>query len=141
MSKRPRFHLAFPVTDLEAAREFYQDVLGCTLGRESGDWIDFNLFGHQIVAHRVDEMPRVPTNKVYGEDVPACHFGLLLGRSEWNALKDRLVAQNIDFLIEPHVRFEGEAGEQATLFISDPSGNGLEFKSFANEADIFDRGI
>jgi len=137
----PRFHLAFPVTDLEQARKFYTEVLGCTLGRESRNWIDFNFCGHQIVAHRNDVMPDCPTSLVDGKQVPTRHFGLLLDRDQWRELADRLTEQKIDFLIAPHIRFEGEVGEQATMFITDPAGNGLEFKSFAAEEDIFARDI
>ncbi len=134
---RPRFHLAFPVTDLEQAREFYTNILGCSLGRESDCWIDFNFFGHQIVAHHSKDASDCPTSDVEGKKVPIRHFGLILERGDWQRLADRLTERKIKFLIEPHIRFEGLAGEQATMFIQDPSGNGLEFKSFANDDDIF----
>ncbi|PHZ86356.1 VOC family protein [Paremcibacter congregatus] len=134
---RPRFHLAFPVTDLEKARLFYRDVLGCKVGRESQKWIDFDFYGHQIVAHHNDRMPACPTSLVENKQVPTSHFGLLLDRDAWQNLADHLTAQGIDFLIPPHIRFEGEKGEQATMFIQDPAGNGLEFKSFASDDDIF----
>ncbi|PCJ32357.1 MAG: glyoxalase [Alphaproteobacteria bacterium] len=133
----PRFHLAFPVTDLAEARRFYTGVLGCKLGRESENWIDFDFYGHQIVAHYNEVMPECPTSAVEGKQVPTRHFGLLLGRDEWQRLANKLTALDIDFLIPPHIRFEGQPGEQATLFIQDPSGNGLEFKSFATDDDIF----
>jgi len=141
MKNRARFHLAFPVTDLEKTRLFYGNILGCTLGRESAHWIDFNFYDHQIVAHKVDQMPKYPTNDVEGKQVPSCHFGILLDRSDWESLRDKLIKENITFLIPPHIRFEGSTGEQATMFISDPSGNGLEFKSFASDKDVFDRDI
>jgi len=141
MTERARFHLAFPVSDLEQARSFYQDTLGCSLGRESSHWIDFDFYDHQVVAHLAEEMPKVPTNDVEGKQVPACHFGVILDGSAWEKLKDRLISKNIEFLIPPHIRFEGSAGEQATMFIQDPSGNGLEFKSFKSDSDVFDRAI
>lgn len=136
---QPRFHLAFPVKDIESTRRFYVDVLGCTPGREDVRWIDFDFRGHQISAHVVDAPLSMPTNIVDGIPVPVCHFGLILEWSEWHALRDRLRAQKIPFLIEPSIRFAGKAGEQATLFIVDPSGNGLEFKSFRDEVQIFAR--
>lgn len=141
MPNLPRFHLAFPVNDLEEARDFYTNTLGCSLGRESSRWIDFYFYGHQIVAHKVDEMPNTCTNDVEGKQVPSNHFGVLLDRERWEKLRDTLKEKDIEFLIEPHIRFEGEAGEQATMFITDPSGNGLEFKSFKSDSDIFDRAI
>ena len=141
MPDLPRFHLAFPVTDLEEARNFYVNTLGCSLGRESKSWIDFYFYGHQIVAHKVTDIPPSATNDVEGKQVPANHFGVLLDRTRWESLRDKLVAANVPFLIEPHIRFKGEAGEQATMFITDPSGNGLEFKSFKSDADIFARDL
>lgn len=141
MPDLPRFHLAFPVTDLEKARDFYTNTLGCTLGRESDYWIDFYFYGHQIVAHKVDAMPATATNDVEGKQVPSNHFGVLLDRPRWESLKEKLSDAGVSFLIEPHIRFEGEAGEQATMFITDPSGNGLEFKSFKSDTDIFNRTI
>lgn len=133
----PRFHMAFPVNDLKQARKFYTEILGCKLGRESHAWIDFNFYGHQIVAHHNDTMPDCPTSLVEGKQVPTRHFGLLLNREDWQSLADMLTNKKIDFLIPPHIRFEGEPGEQATMFIQDPAGNGLEFKSFASDDDIF----
>lgn len=133
----PRFHLAFPVNDLEKARAFYINILGCKQGRDSDRWIDFDFHGHQIVAHLDENMTPAPTSDVDGKQVPGQHFGLLMARDDWHILADRLKAENIPFLIEPYIRFEGEVGEQATLFIQDPSGNGLEFKSFASDEDIF----
>jgi len=138
---RPRFHLAFPVHDLEAARGFYATLLGCSQGREApGQWIDFNFFGHQIVAHMApEECGGAITNEVDGKKVPVRHFGLLMDWSDWEALARRLEVGGADFLIEPYVRFEGQAGEQGTFFVIDPSGNALEFKTFRNEGQIFAR--
>ena len=135
---RPPFHLAFPVDDLAAARRFYGDLLGCPEGRSSDRWIDFDLHGHQIVAHLApDAAPRRASNPVDGEDVPVPHFGLVLAMDEWKALADRLRAANVEFVIEPTIRFEGQAGEQATMFLLDPAGNALEFKAMADPANLF----
>jgi len=140
MSIRP-FHLAFPVHDLGAARGFYGGVLGCPEGRSSEDWIDFDLFGHQIVAHLDPAMADgVHRNAVDGDAVPAFHFGVVLTREQWDALVAKLNAVGTDYLIEPKVRFTGQPGEQATFFIRDPSGNALEFKAFADDAMIFATG-
>lgn len=137
-SSRPRFHLAFPVHDLGAARDFYGTVLGCPEGRSAHDWVDFDLFGHQIVAHHAPgERNSNHTNAVDGDDVPVPHFGLLLDPAQWQTLADRLVEAGITFVIEPHTRFAGEVGEQSTMFLLDPSGNALEFKAFADENQIF----
>jgi uncharacterized protein len=132
------FHLAFPVHDLDAARAFYGGVLGCREGRSSDRWIDFDLYGHQIVTH-LDEgaRPAGASNLVDGHDVPVPHFGVVLTMEDWEALADRLKAAGVTFGIEPHIRFEGQAGEQATMFFRDPSGNALEFKAFADDAMIF----
>ncbi|MFN0089593.1 MAG: VOC family protein [Acidimicrobiales bacterium] len=137
---RPPFHLAFPVHDLAAARRFYADVLGCGIGRESDAWIDFDLYGHQIVAH-LDQGPRRPAavNLVDGHDVPAPHFGVVLPWAEWEALAERLRLAGCRFLIEPGVRFAGQVGEQATFFVADPSENALEFKAFRDEGQLFAR--
>ncbi|WP_437510425.1 VOC family protein [Sorangium sp. So ce1099] len=158
MTQAPPFHLAFPVSDLEATRRFYLDVLGCRVGREAARWIDFDFFGHQISAHlvdktcvdktrvdetrvdeaRVDEAGAVvPTNPVDGKDVPVRHFGAILEWRAWHALVERLRGLGVQFLIEPHIRFVGEPGEQATLFVVDPSGHALEFKSFRDTRQIF----
>ena len=135
---RPRFHLAFPVRDIEATRAFYCDLLGAGVGRSAERWIDLDFWGHQVSAHLVDEDDAaVSTNPVDGEDVPARHFGVILPWEQWHALRDRLIAARVDFLIEPQVRFQGEPGEQATLFLTDPSGNALEFKSFREDASVF----
>ncbi|TNE91653.1 MAG: glyoxalase [Deltaproteobacteria bacterium] len=137
---RPRFHLAFPVADLEATRAFYVDVLGAGIGRSAERWIDFDFWGHQISAHLVDDAEdAVATNPVDGEQVPARHFGVILAWDDWHALRDRLRDRGIAFLIEPQIRFVGEPGEQATLFVRDPSGNALEFKSFQDDAAVFAR--
>lgn len=134
----PPFHLAFPVDDLQVAERFYIDVLGCSKGRSSDHWIDFNFFGHQIVAHLApDEAQDAQTSQVDGHQVPVKHFGLILDWPEWEGLAERLKDQKIKFIIEPYVRFEGEVGEQATMFFLDPSGNALEFKSFKDKSQIF----
>ena len=165
----PRFHLAIPVADLEAARTFYAGVLGCGVGRESDTWIDFDFFGHQVTAHLSPaEAPltasgaatthpaggkpgsagcgrdaRVPgeaaTNPVDGKQVPVRHFGVILDWQAWHALAERLRRAGVDFLIEPYVRFRGQVGEQVTLFVLDPSRNGLEFKAFKDESHLFAR--
>ena len=137
---RPRFHLAFPVRDLDEARAFYGGLLGCPEGRSSDEWVDFDLAGHQIVAHLAPgEAGPARTSAVDGEDVPVRHFGLILEPADWRGLAERLRAAGARFLIEPQVRFAGEAGEQSTMFLADPSGNALEFKAFAEEAMIFAR--
>jgi uncharacterized protein len=132
------FHLAFPVNDLEATRDFYLDVLGCGEGRSSDIWIDFDLFGHQIVAHKVDsDVKAKNTNPVDKDSVPIPHFGLVLEMEDWKALEQRLRKKGVDFVIGPKIRFEGEIGEQATMFLLDPSGNALEFKGFSDFSRIF----
>ena len=134
----PRFHLAFPVTDLEAARAFYGEFLGCAEGRSSDDWVDFDFHGHQIVAHLSPaEAGHRATNPVDGEDVPVRHFGVILALDAWTEAAERLTAAGVRFLIEPQVRFRGEPGEQATMFFLDPSGNALELKAFADDAMVF----
>ncbi|MCA3739643.1 MAG: VOC family protein [Phenylobacterium sp.] len=136
---RPRFHLAFPVRDLAEARAFYGGLLGCAEGRSSPEWVDFDFHGHQIVAHLAPSPEDVATNPVDGEDVPVRHFGVILDLASWRALADRLEAAGVDFIIPPQVRFQGQPGEQATLFFLDPSGNALEFKAFADDARVFAR--
>jgi extradiol dioxygenase family protein len=132
------FHLAFPVRDLAEARAFYGGLLGCPEGRSSPEWIDFDLFGHQIVAHLApDECKRASTSPVDGEQVPVRHFGAILGMADWERLAQALKAAGTRFLIEPQVRFKGKVGEQATMFFLDPSGNALEFKSFADLTQVF----
>jgi uncharacterized protein len=137
MTLRP-FHLAFPVHDLAEARRFYGDVMGCAEGRSSDHWIDFDFYGHQIVAH-LDPSSRAVaiTNPVDGHDVPVPHFGIVLTMPQWEELAERLQAAKTRFVIEPHIRFKGEVGEQATMFFYDPSGNALEFKAFANDDMLF----
>ncbi|MEM6514347.1 MAG: VOC family protein [Pseudomonadota bacterium] len=138
MSELRPFHLALPVHDLEAARDFYCGLLGFDTGRTASRWIDLDFYGHQVTLHLVDD-PQAVTghNPVDGDDVPARHFGVVLRREDWQVLADRLQAAGVDFLIPPKVRFEGETGEQATMFFKDPSGNALEFKSFANLEQLF----
>ncbi len=139
----PRFHLAFPVTDLEAARGFYTDILGCKTGRESDRWIDFDFFGHQLVAHLVaaDEHPSAATNPVDGHAVPASHFGVILDWDQYQQFVVRLEQKAVEFVIEPYVRFAGRKGEQATLFVRDPSDNYLEFKAFRDIEMLFDKDL
>lgn len=138
MSDLRPFHLAIPVRAIISTREFYVDKLGCTVGRESKTWIDFNFFGHQLSAHvKPDELAQSGINPVDGEDVPVRHFGIVLDRDDWQALSAKLAEAGVDFLIKPTIRFRGQTGEQATMFIRDPSGNVLEFKSFRDDASLF----
>lgn len=138
-SSIPPFHLAFPVHDLEAARAFYRDVLGCSEGRSApGKWCDFNFYGHQIVAHVApEECGCQALSEVDNHRVPARHFGVVLPMAEWTALAERLQAQGIAFVIEPYIRFAGEVGEQATMFFLDPSDNAIEIKAFAHIETMF----
>ena len=137
MTARP-FHLAFPVHDIAAARAFYRGLLGCSEGRSAETWIDFDLYGHQIVAHLAPATSSdAAANPVDGHEVPVPHFGVVLSMPEWEALADRLRAAGVRFGIEPHIRFKGEVGEQATMFFRDPSGNALEFKAFADQSRLF----
>ncbi len=140
MTIRP-FHLAFPVHDLKAARHFWGDVMGCPEGRSSDEWIDFDFFGHQIVAHRVDAERSIDAggNAVDGHDVPVPHFGVILTMADWQVLADRLTARGTTFDIEPHVRFKGQPGEQATMFFRDPSSNAIEMKAFESLESLFAR--
>ena len=144
MSVQP-FHIAFPVDDLDAARHFYATILGCPEGRSADHWIDFNLYGHQIVAHlKPTAAPRnrsaaADTNSVDNHEVPIPHFGVVLSPPDWKQLADRVRAANIPFVIEPYTRFEGQIGEQSTMFFLDPAGNALEFKSFADLSQLFAR--
>jgi extradiol dioxygenase family protein len=132
------FHLAFPVKDLEESRKFYGEVLGCQEGRSSNEWIDFNLFGHQIVAHLAPEAAGVRhENKVDADHVPVPHFGIVLEMENFKAFAQRLQINGVKFIIEPKIRFAGETGEQATMFFLDPSGNALEFKGFADFSQVF----
>ncbi|MCH9015151.1 MAG: VOC family protein [Gemmatimonadetes bacterium] len=132
----PRFHLAFPVRDLKEARQFYGSLLGCEEGRSSDTWVDFDFQGHQIVAHLSLEAS-AGTNEVDGHQVPVRHFGLILEWAKWEELAHDLKSAGAEFIIEPYVRFEGQPGEQATMFVRDPSGNALEFKAFRDEEQIF----
>lgn len=133
------FHLAIAVHDITLANDFYGTLLGCERGRHSDTWTDFNLYGHQLVCHQVTGTRAEPAhNPVDGDAVPVPHFGVVLTMAQWHQLKARLVARGIEFVIEPHIRFEGETGEQATMFFCDPSGNALEFKAFADiDAELF----
>ena len=132
------FHLAIPVSDLRAAESFYCGILGCRKGRTSDRWTDLDFFGHQVVLHLVDDIgDDAATNPVDGDAVPARHFGVVLDMPGWCALADTLRDAGCEFLIEPRIRFEGEVGEQATMFLFDPSGNALEFKSFADPDQLF----
>ncbi len=132
------FHIAFPVDDLPAARRFYGEVLGCPEGRSSAQWIDFDLYGHQIVAHLAPRrVGDEHANPVDGHDVPVPHFGVVLDPADWAALSERVRAAGVRFVIEPHTRFKGEVGEQSTMFFLDPAGNALEFKAFADRAQLF----
>jgi uncharacterized protein len=138
MSSPPPFHLAFPVHDLALARQFYGELLGCPEGRSSDAWIDFDFYGHQIVAHLApDECGHRQTSAVDGHDVPVKHFGAVLSLDQWQTLADRLTSKGVKFIIEPQTRFKGQVGEQATMFFLDPSGNALEFKAFADMSQLF----
>lgn len=138
MSACHPFHLAFPVHDLEAARGFYLGLLGCREGRSSAEWVDFDFYGHQIVAHLApEETGAVKANAVDGHGVPCRHFGIVLPMDEWHRLAERLEAAATDFIIAPYIRFKGEAGEQATMFFADPSGNAIEIKAFADIGQLF----
>ena len=132
------FHLAIPVNDLEKSRNFYKNILGCEEGRSSNHWVDFNFFGHQISAHlKPEETQRVETNGVDGKSVPVRHFGAVLEWDHWHQLADSLKVQGVEFLIKPYIRFQGEVGEQATMFLLDPSDNAIELKSFQNPDQLF----
>jgi len=140
MNVKALFHLAFPVHDLSAARAFYGELLGCAEGRSSPNWVDFDFYGHQIVAHlSPDECGHRNTSEVDDEDVPVRHFGAVLTMADWDHLAAKLRAAGTRFLIEPQVRFKGQPGEQATMFFLDPSGNALEFKAFADMGQVFAR--
>lgn len=141
MTGQPRFHLAIPVDDLDDARAFYGGVLGCEQGREDAQWVDWNLYGHQVVTHlapgRGATGEDAAANPVDGHDVPVPHFGVILPVPEFHALADRLRARGVSFVIEPYVRFEGQPGEQWTMFFRDPAGNALEVKAFADDDQVF----
>ena len=134
---RPIFHLAFPVRDIEAARAFYGEVLGCQVGRSDARWIDFNFFGCQITAHLCETYQPAATNEVAGHDIPVPHFGLIMAWEDWHRAVDHMTYIGMAFRVEPHVRFKGEVGEQATFFLQDPSGNCLEFKAFRKPEEVF----
>lgn len=139
MSLSP-FHLAIPVDDLAAARHFYHEIFGLKEGRSSAHWVDFDFYGHQLVLHqhpKTASQQRAHTNLVDGDDVPVPHFGVVLGWEQWEALAERLKSSGIQFVIEPHVRFQGQVGEQATMFLLDPCGNALEFKAFKDVGQLF----
>jgi extradiol dioxygenase family protein len=131
------FHLALPVTDLSSAEAFYCGLLGCSKGRTASRWIDLNFYGHQVTLHLVDAGEAAATNPVDGDQVPARHFGVVLEMADWRSLAAQLEEAGCEFLLAPRIRFEGEVGEQATLFLTDPSGNALEFKSFADPSQLF----
>ncbi len=135
----PRFHLALPVTDLDETLNFYTQLLGCPTGRSSSRWVDLDFFGHQLVLHQVapEDHPAAASNAVDGHDVPASHFGPILAWQDFHALAERLRGAGVSFVIEPYLRFEGKKGEQATMFIADPSGNHLEFKAFRQIESLF----
>mgnify|MGYP001439585999 CR=1 FL=1 len=138
MTTQPLFHLAFPVHSIAAARAFYGDLLGCPEGRSCDAWVDFDFYGHQVVAHLSPaECKPTATGEGDGDAVPVRHFGTILPMADWQVLADKLRAARTRFIIEPHVRFQGEVGEQATMFLLDPSGNALEFKSFADMSQVF----
>lgn len=132
------FHLAIPVTDLVKSKQFYGELLGCEMGRSASHWIDWNFFGHQLVTHQVEAMPSAPNfNNVDSHAVPVPHFGVVLSMPDWQALAARLQRAQQVFVIEPYIRFKGQVGEQATMFLLDPCGNALEFKAFADSKQLF----
>lgn len=132
------FHLAIPISDIESTRQFYCDILGCKTGRITDTWVDFDFFGHQLSAHvKPEELATVKTNTVDGEEIPVRHFGIVLDRKDWDALKLKLSEHSVEFMIGPVIRFQNKTGEQATFFISDPSGNVLEFKAFKSNRQLF----
>jgi extradiol dioxygenase family protein len=136
--QRIPFHLAFPVRNIAEARAFYGELLGCPEGRSAPEWVDFDFYGHQIVAHLApDECGHKQSSAVDGHDVPVKHFGAILPMDKWQAMADKLVANKTAFVIEPYIRFKGEPGEQATMFFLDPSGNAIEMKSFADLGSLF----
>lgn len=138
MNQFKPFHLAFPIRDIEETRAFYGELLGCDIGRSTDKWIDFDFFGHQLSAHiKPEELAMATTNSVDGKNVPVRHFGAILPWTEWHTLADKLKDNEVEFVIEPYIRFKGEVGEQATMFFLDPCGNALEFKSFQDPSQIF----
>lgn len=140
MPELPRFHLAFPVDNLTEARAFYGGLLGCREGRSAAEWVDFDFYGHQIVAHlTTTPESREETNPVDGEKIPVRHFGVIITPELWKSLAERFRSANVSFLVEPQIRFKDEPGEQYTMFVRDPAGNALEFKAFASDAAVFAR--
>mmetsp|Transcript_8362 Transcript_8362/g.16798 ORF Transcript_8362/g.16798 Transcript_8362/m.16798 type:complete len:140 (+) Transcript_8362:357-776(+) len=137
MSNVNPFHLAIPVKEIVETRDFYRDVMGCSEGRSSDHWVDFDFFGHQLVIHQVPQKEEVASNPVDGHEVPVPHFGVVLDWDDWQNLADKLQAEKMDFVIQPYIRFEGQPGEQATMFFKDPSGNALEFKAFKDIGQLF----
>ena len=131
------FHLAIPVSDLDTANDFYINVLGCSKGRSSSKWIDFNFYGHQLVCHEVKKSVNKDSNDVDGNNIPVPHFGIILEWNQFQKLSADLQSKNINFIIEPTIRFKGQVGEQAIMFLKDPSNNAIEFKSFRNNDEIF----
>ncbi|MCE3231960.1 MAG: putative dioxygenase of extradiol dioxygenase family protein [Rickettsiaceae bacterium] len=138
MSDYPRFHLAIPVADLNEAKKFYTDILGCKVGRTAEKWVDIDFFGHQVSMHLCPEAAKpASANEVDGDDVPVRHFGIVAAWDDWHKIADKLRARNIKFIIEPHIRFQGKVGEQATMFFLDPSGNAIEIKAFQDIGQLF----
>lgn len=132
------FHLAFPINDIEETKSFYKKHFNCEIGREDKNWVDFDFYGHQLSAHlRPEELKNTKKNSVDGKDVPVRHFGVILEWETWHQLSSKLKENDIDFIIDPYIRFKGEVGEQATMFFLDPSGNALEFKSFKDSSQVF----
>ena len=131
------FHLAIPVNNIKTSTSFYQDILGCTKGRSSSEWVDFNFYGHQLVCHQVKDSKNKNFNHVDGEEIPVPHFGIILNWNEFDELSKSLIDKNIEFIIKPTIRFAGKTGEQAIMFLKDPSDNAIEFKAFKNKEDIF----
>ena len=137
-SKYPRFHLAIPVVDLQRSKDFYVENFGCEIGRTAEKWIDFNFFGHQLSIHqKPEEVKTSRTNEVDGDNVPVRHFGVVASWDHWHQISERLKRNEIKFIIEPHIRFKGEVGEQATMFLLDPDENAIEIKSFLDEERLF----
>ena len=137
MKKLTPFHLAIPVHDIEEARKFYGVLLACSEGRSSDSWIDYNFFGHQLVIHLDENLKNSSFNNVDGKEIPVPHFGLVLDWKDWQLLKDKLENAKLDFIVDPYIRFKGDIGEQATMFLLDPSNNALEFKAFKNIDQLF----
>ena len=137
MKSLPPFHLAIPVHNLKKAHDFYGNLLNCQQGRSSSHWIDYNFFGHQLVIHLDENLKNSSFNTVDGKEIPVPHFGLVLDWTDWQSLKDKLATAKVDFIVDPYIRFQGEMGEQATMFLLDPSSNALEFKAFKDIDQLF----